>query len=79
MTEDGAPQAPRKQIIITFQDGCNIRGEGVQQSDIYLAAWMMEAWAREVRADEVKQMQAHSKQLLVPHASPAARALGREQ
>lgn len=52
-----APPSAAHQLVITFPaDGridCHVEGAEVTPAEVYLAAWTLEAIAREVRAGQV--------------------------
>lgn len=83
MTENGEPKLPNKlpnQIVITFNGpdsaSLSIQNLGCGNPQIYLAAWMLQQWAEELRAEE-NMRQKGGKMLHVPIGTPSDRALGR--
>ncbi len=51
------PAPAARRIVLEFVDGptpdCRIMPEGVLPTDVYLGAWLLDAWAHELRAQTV--------------------------
>jgi len=79
MVQNGeAEKSPR--IIITFNGAdANIQAlDEVSAGQIFLAAYLLDLWAHEVRSDMIAAGRAKQKALLVPFGSAADHALGRQ-
>ena len=57
--KDATPPAPPSQLLISFPALANaeatIKAQNVSMGQIYAAAWLLDAWARELRAGGIPE------------------------